>query len=65
MKNKKDKVKQRAGRLGGKATNRVRHETLVELSKLVDKDDLSWMQAKWRTEQLVKMLKYLRKNERK
>lgn len=53
------KQKQEAGRLGALATHKRRYDTLTELSKFVNKDDLNWMQAKWKTEQLVTLLKYI------
>ena len=39
-----------------------RNEILVGLSALVNKQDLNWLQAKWKTTHLAKLLEYLTKN---
>ena len=33
-----------------------RYEAIAELSKHVNKNDLNWIQAKWKTEHLLKLL---------
>ena len=58
----KNKDKVRAGKAGANATHRKRYEALVELSKLISKSDLDWIQAKWKTTQIATLIKYLRKN---
>ena len=60
MKN-KDRV--RAGKLGAEATHKKRHEALVELSKLVSKSDLNFIQ-KWPTKHILTLLKVWDKNGR-
>ena len=39
-----------------------RKDMIVELSKLIDKSDLNWIQAKWKTTHIATLIKYLRKN---
>lgn len=58
MKN-KDKVK--AGKAGAAATHKKRYEALVELSKLVNKNDLNWIQS-WPTAHILKLLKAYQHN---
>ena len=54
--------RRRAGRLGAEKTHRVRIKTLVELSKYIsDKDVLDWMQSKWPTAHLVKLIEAYKK----
>ena len=53
-----------AGKKGAEATHKKRYEMIVELSKLIDKPDLDWIQAKWKTLQIATLIKYLRKNGR-
>ena len=55
----KDKVK--AGKAGAQQTHRKRYEALVELSKLVNKNDLNWLQS-WPTAHLLKLLEGYQKN---
>ena len=61
MEKNKDKVK--AGKAGAAATHKKRYEALVELSKLVNKNDLNWIQAKWKTKQIATLLGYIRQYE--
>lgn len=51
-----------AGMEGAKATHRKRYEAIKELSSLIAKDDLNWIQSKWKTEHIIKMVGYLRDN---
>ena len=53
--------RRRAGREGAKKTHRLRIDTLVELSKYVNKNDLNWLQAKWKTTHLVRLLEAYQK----
>ena len=62
MEKNKDKV--RAGKAGANQTHRKRYEDIAELSKLIDKSDLNWIQAKWETTHIATLIKYLRKNGR-
>ena len=70
-KNKKGNIKsmKRKPQIGSKAFAKMgakqrwgsRYDTLVELSKLIDKKELNWMQAKWKTTHLSYLLEVLRK----
>ena len=62
MEKNKDKV--RAGKAGAEALHRKRYEMITELSKLIDKPDLNWVQAKWKTTHIATLIKYLRKHDR-
>jgi len=62
MEKNKDKVK--AGKAGAEQTHKKRYEALVELSKLVNKNDLNWIQAKWKTRQIATLLGYIRQYDR-
>ena len=52
----KKKTKSEAGKLGALQTHKKRYEILRELSGLVDKSYLSYLQS-WKTEQLSRLLK--------
>lgn len=56
---KKKLSKSQAGKLGAKATHKKRYDALVELSKLVNKNDLNWIQG-WPTAHLLKLLEAYR-----
>lgn len=53
--------KSEAGAKGAEATHRRRYEALQELSKLVAKPDLNWIQAKWKTTHILKLLQWLQR----
>ena len=59
MKN-KDKV--RAGKAGAQQTHKKRYEALTELSKYLNKHDLNWIQAKWETTHILKLLEAYQHN---
>ena len=50
-------TKAEAGKKGADATYKKRYDTIKELSKYIHKDDLSWFQSHWKTEQLLTLLK--------
>ena len=56
--------KQGSDKRWGKDREKTRHETLVELSKHIDKDFQNFLMnsRKWSLENLIKLLNYIKKN---
>ena len=49
-------TKSEAGKLGADKTHKKRYDAILALSKLVNKNDLNWIQAKWPTTHIEKLL---------
>ena len=45
-------TKSEAGKMGSDATHRVRYELLKIVASQVSKNDLNWIQSKWKTRQI-------------
>mgnify|MGYP001557758147 CR=1 FL=1 len=51
-----------SGKRGAEATHKKRYEAIKELSGFLNKHDLNWVQAKWKTEHLLKLLEAYQHN---
>ena len=57
----KDKRMQKLGKAGADKRWASRHALIIELSKLVNKNDLNWIQG-WPTAHLLRLLEAYQKN---
>ena len=55
-----NKTKSDAGKLGAQATHKKRYEMLKELGRYLNKNDLNWLQSKWKTAHIERLLQAYR-----